>query len=203
MTSEILDGYEAAAPELAARYNAITPEDMYRPVKSVMPDRPKRVLDIGGGSGRDAAWFAGKGSSVVAIEPAPAMRDAGKALHGSLDIEWRVDQLPELTKTMSRGKNFDLILLSGVWQHLDREMRETAMKNLARLCGPGGTLIMSVRDGPGAPTRPVFPADVDHTINCAGNQGLALLLNEKAPSVQKENQDAGVTWNWLAFSSPG
>ncbi len=53
---------------------------------------------MGAGSGRDAAWFAANGYSVVAAEPAAGMRRAGKALHSSPDIRWMDDALPAAEK---------------------------------------------------------------------------------------------------------
>lgn len=81
---DILEGYEAAAmPALIARFDAIPSEEIYAPVVDLMPTRPARVVDIGAGTGRDAAWFARQGHDVLAVEPVRALREAGIALHGS------------------------------------------------------------------------------------------------------------------------
>ena len=201
MINEILAGYADAARNIIPRYEAIVPEDLYRPVERVMPRSPQSVLDIGAGTGRDAAWFAGEGAKVLAVEPVADLRDAGQALHQSPIIEWLDDALPDLRITVARDERFELILLSGVWQHLDAPMRATAMGALRKLIKGDGTLIISVRDGPGAPSRPVFPADVDATIEMAAKEGLQLKLRRFADSVQASNRNLGVKWTWLAFAA--
>ncbi len=201
MIKEILDGYSNAERDIVSRFESISSDKLYRPVQSVMPEQPGSVLDIGAGTGRDAAWFAGKGSRVLAVEPVSTLREAGAALHRSANIEWLDDALPELARTIARGERFELVLLSGVWQHLDGALRTAAMENLRRLIKAGGTLIISLRDGPGPPTRPVFPADVDHTIQLANKENLELRLRQPALSIQKANRNSGVSWTWLAFSA--
>jgi protein-L-isoaspartate O-methyltransferase len=39
-----------------------------------LPAPPARVLDVGAGSGRDAAWLTSLGLEVVAVEPSVALR---------------------------------------------------------------------------------------------------------------------------------
>src|SRR5262249_62188734 len=76
------------------------------------------MFDIGAGTGRDAAWLAAKGHEVVAIEPSNAMRRHGQQLHQRDHIRWVDDRLPSLATTLRLGLAADIILLSGVWQHL-------------------------------------------------------------------------------------
>jgi protein-L-isoaspartate O-methyltransferase len=61
-----------------------------------IPASPGRILDIGSGTGRDAAWFASQDHRVVAIEPTNEMRIPAMALHPSPRIEWLDDSLPDL-----------------------------------------------------------------------------------------------------------
>lgn len=78
--NDILDDYAAAAtPELIERYEAFDPAVLSAPVLDLLPQTPGRVADIGTGTGRDAAWFAAQGHRVLAVEPVPALRDAGMA----------------------------------------------------------------------------------------------------------------------------
>ena len=201
MSNTVLAGYENAEPGMINRFEAISSEKLYRPVEEVLPKQPATVLDIGAGTGRDAAWFASKGATVVAVEPVDQLRETGRSIHRRSNIEWINDALPLLTKTLARKTRSELIVLSGVWQHLDRAMRECAMPNLRKLTQLSGTLIISVRHGPGAPSRPVFPADVEHTISLARREKFALRFQTMAPSIQNANRDAGVTWTWLVFTA--
>jgi protein-L-isoaspartate O-methyltransferase len=47
-----------------------------------------RILDIGSGSGRDAAYFAKQGHEVTAVEPVREMRLTAEKLHGKQRIRW-------------------------------------------------------------------------------------------------------------------
>ncbi|PTQ12164.1 SAM-dependent methyltransferase [Sphingomonas oleivorans] len=198
--NDILAGYAAAAtPELIARFNALSPSELYAPVFDLLPTSPARVADIGTGIGRDAAWFAQQGHEVLAVEPVKELREAGEALHGSVNIEWLDDRLPELATAQTRDP-FDLVTLCAVWQHLDDNARRVAMVNLARMTAIGGMLIMSLRHGPGASDRRVFPVLPEETIKTASRLGFDLTRRSEADSVQPDNQARGVRWTWLALS---
>ncbi len=196
----ILRGYEDSANELIARYEAISSAREYAPLAHLLPARAGRVLDLGAGTGRDAAWFAGMGHSVLAVEPVRRFRAAGARLHPTAGIEWVDDTLPALRSVTSRGLRFDLVNVNGVWQHLDAGQRHTAMPVLRALVAPEGRLVVSVRHGPGAPSRPCFQAPAQDTIDCAVDNGFALDYAEERESIHPANRAAGVTWTWLVFS---
>ena len=82
------ENYAEEAPELLHRYESISFDDAQHWVMHLIPRDPCRVLDIGAGTGRDAAGFAGMGHQVVAVEPTEAMRRGAIALHPSPLIEW-------------------------------------------------------------------------------------------------------------------
>ncbi len=144
------EGYAEEAEALFRRYESIPFDDAHRAVLHLIPAVPGHVLDIGSGTGRDAAWFAGRGHAVVAVEPTDAMRLPAMALHPSPRINWLNDSLPDLALLRARGETFDLVMLTAVWMHLDEPQRRQAMPNLAALMRPGGTLIMKIRHGAGA-----------------------------------------------------
>lgn len=102
-------GYAEGARELIERYESIPFEEKHRAVLHLIPSRPCRVLDIGAGSGVDAAWFAQRGHRVVAVEPVKALRLAAMALHPSPRIEWVDDHLPGLARMRAREETFDLV----------------------------------------------------------------------------------------------
>lgn len=89
----------------------------------LFPSRPGAVLDIGAGSGRDAAALAGLGHRVLAVEPTAELRSLGRRIHADRAIEWIDDSLPELRVLRGRDERFDLILLTAVWMHLDSRQR--------------------------------------------------------------------------------
>ncbi len=196
MTDDVLQGYADAAPELIRRFEAITPALLYQSVSDLLPVVPSRIADIGAGTGRDAAWLTGKGHRVLAIEPVRELRNAGMTLHQATPIEWLDDRLPDLVHV---DGSFDVLLLSAVWQHLDDGERDSAIRRLRQLMAPGGLVIISLRHGPGAPGRRIHDTTPEDTVRMAQLQGLAMVRQVRADSVQAENRAAGVHWTWLVF----
>lgn len=201
--SDPIAGYAAEAAELVPLFEAISYSEVFAPVADLLPAEPRDMLDIGAGTGRSAAWFAGQGHKVVAVEPVAEFVKAGRLLHPSQAISWIAERLPVLHRVRRMGKSFDLVTLVSVWQHLPPEQRAAAMATIALLVGPGGRLILSLRHGPGSPLRPCFPCDPHETIEAAQAGGLSLVARRPAESVQQKNRDAGVTWTWLAFNRGG
>jgi SAM-dependent methyltransferase len=193
------EGYADEAGELFRRYEDIPFADAHGAVLHLLPTTPCSVLDVGSGTGRDAAWFAAQGHRVVAVEPTDAMRLPAMALHASPRIEWLNDGLPELSGLRGRGERFDLVMLTAVWMHLDAQQRARAMPNLAALVRDGGTMIMKVRHGPVPAGRRMFEIPPEETIELARMQGLQPVLNVRTESTQQANRAAGVNWTSLAF----
>ena len=198
----IIDGYARDACRIIPRFAAISTCDVLRPVAGILPAHPSRVLAVGVGTGHEAGWLASCGHEVVAVEPVDELRHAGISIHGSRNIVWVNDRLPTLAKVARRREKYDLILLIAVWQHIHPESRLAAVRNLSALLASGGQLVMSVRDGPGAPSRHSFVSAPRSVIDLGHKAGLKLLVHRSAPSVQMKNKAAGVSWNWLSLGCP-
>ncbi len=194
------EGYAEEAADLFKRYESISGAETHKAVLHLIPAAPARILDVGAGTGRDAAWFASMGHRVTAVEPTEPMRLPAMKLHPSPAIEWLDDSLPGLALVRSRGEPFDLILLSAVWMHFDAAQRREAMATLAALLRRGGTLIMRVRHGEVPPGRRMFEIPDEETIELAGAHDLRTILNLRVESALQANRDAGVSWTHLAFA---
>lgn len=105
----------------------------------------RRALDVGAGSGRDAAALAERGFEVLAVEPAEGMRARAHRLHPDPRIRWIGDHLPELTEV--GDQTFDVVLLAGVWMHLPPPVADRAFARLAPLVAEDGVMVISVRGG--------------------------------------------------------
>jgi SAM-dependent methyltransferase len=193
-------GYREEAAALVKRYESIPFAAKHQTVLHLIPSAPCRVLDIGAGTGADAAWLAARGHQVVAVEPTDELRLPGMALHPSARIAWVNDSLPALGVTRQRGQQFDLVMITAVWMHLDELERQHAMPQVASLLGSDGVLIMSLRHGPPPPKRRMFAVSAAETIQLAQAHGLRSILNVHTVSAQPVNRRAGVTWSHLAFA---
>jgi 2-polyprenyl-3-methyl-5-hydroxy-6-metoxy-1,4-benzoquinol methylase len=190
------ENYADEAPELLKRYESISFADAHAPVLHLIPPAPCRALDIGAGTGRDAAGLVALGHSVVAVEPTEELRHGAMLLHPSLMIEWLGDSLPDLAAVRARKEEFDLVMLTAVWMHLDEAQRQLAMPNVSALVGINGIMIMSLRHGPIPPGRRMFEVSAQETIALAQRSRLSCTLNREAESSLRQ---PGVSWTRLAF----
>src|SRR5947209_14764164 len=93
-------------------------------------------------------------------------------------------------------EEFDAVMLTAVWMHLDAPQRRQAMPNVAALVRDGGVMIMTLRHGPVPPGRRMFEVSAEETAALAQPLGLRCVLNRQAESSLRQ---PGVTWTRLAF----
>lgn len=186
-------GYSAEAPALLKLYEGVTFEEAHAGVFDLIPASPIDVLDVGAGTGRDAAWFASRGDRVTAIEPTREMREGAIALHPSPNIDWIDDCLPDLASV--RGRSFDLVWMSAVWMHFIAAERAAMMPVVAALVKSGGALMISLRHGPLPEGRRMFEVSAEETIALARDSNLDPVRNGDFPS----SHAPGVIWNRLWF----
>lgn len=190
------EGYSAEAPELLKLYEEVTFEEAHAGVFDLMPAAPIDVLDVGAGTGRDAAWFANRGDRVTAIEPTREMREGAMALHPSPNISWVDDCLPDLASM--RGRSFDLVWMSAVWMHFFAAERAAMMPVVAALVKPGGGLMISLRHGPLPEGRRMFEVSAEETIALGREAKLDLVRSGDFPSTRAPD----VVWSRLWFRRP-
>lgn len=106
-------------------------------LSAVLPPPPARVLDVGGGPGRYAAWLTGLGYGVTLLDPvADHVARAWAASGGAFGVE-RGDAvaLPH------PGGAADAVLLLGPLYHLvERADRLAAVREAVRVLRPGGVV---------------------------------------------------------------
>lgn len=189
-------GYGDDAKRLAGQYESITFADVHRDVLHLFPRPPARVLDIGAGSGRDAAALVAEGHTVVAVEPTDALREEGMRIHAGKAIEWLDDQLPHLPALRALRMPFDLILLTAVWMHLDEQERRDSMASLTELLKPRGRVSMSLRHGPVPAGRRMFDVSAMETKSLAGAFGLKSIFDTDREDMLGR---ADVRWSFVVL----
>lgn len=193
-------GYSENAKQLADQYESVTFADIYRDMLHLLPTGTIRAADIGAGSGRDAAALARMGHHVVAVEPTEALRREGQQRHPLPNLEWLDDGLPFLPLLRARQEQFDLILLTAVWMHLDEVERAEAMVNLASLLTPGGTVMMTLRHGPVPQGRRMFDVSAEETFKLAAEHRLSRLYWGQRPDMLGRDD---VHWGMVALQRTG
>lgn len=194
-------GYEAKFDAFVAAADGLSFDAVNRPFLDLLPGSSARVLDAGAGVGQNAIELARRGHSVVAVEPLGAFLRYAQRMRGSDGVTWIADSLPDLVALGDAPRQFDFILLQGVWHHLDEPMRETAMARLSELLDEGGVCALSLRHGPHGAGSHVFPTDGHQTCSLAQSHGLELALHlANQPSVLPGKEL--VTWTHVAFRKP-
>ena len=197
--SEIIAAYDRAAPALAERYEAVAAAAVHQGLAELLPRPPGLVLDVGAGSGRDAAWLAGLGYETVAAEPSAGMRAEGQRRHGDAAIRWIASALPDLAEVHRLGLGFDLVLVSAVWMHVRPAERARAFRKLVTLLKPGGLLWLTLRDGPQEPERAMWPAPLGEIEQLARDHGLSVL--RVCPSADRIGRPE-VRWTGVCLRLP-
>jgi SAM-dependent methyltransferase len=191
--------YNAHVSEVSARYEHLVAENVHGWLVGLLPKAPALVLDVGAGTGRDAAWLASRGLEVVAVEPSQRMREEGQRLHASSAIRWIADSLPTLDRTLRLGLAFDAILLSAVWMHVAPADRPRVFRKLITLLKPGGLLAITLRFG---------PSDLEREFHPVSQEEIARLAREHGAFVERSTEGddqlvrSELSWTQLAIRLP-
>lgn len=191
--------YDQNAEQLVSQYESLTFEHVHPALLDLLPPPGATILDVGAGSGRDAAWFAAKGYEVVAVEPSEAMRTLARQRHPSQRIHWVADSLPDLAQVRRLGLRFDLILLSAVWMHVPPAARQRALRRLATLLSPNGRLAISLRIGPPDTGRAMYEVTLPELTAMARQFGLRVVCTDDSPDRLGR---PGISWTTAILGLP-
>ncbi|MBP2227377.1 2-polyprenyl-3-methyl-5-hydroxy-6-metoxy-1,4-benzoquinol methylase [Azospirillum agricola] len=191
-------GYGENAEALTEQYESVTFSDVHRDVLHLFPSQPSRILDIGAGTGRDAAALASSGHDVTAVEPTMELRGAGMRIHAAQPIVWIDDSLPELAVVRGRGGRYDVVMLTAVWMHLDEAQRGVAMPHLAALLTRKGRVVMSLRHGPVPAGRTMHDVSAAETIELAASAGLRCIHHGQREDMLGRGD---VSWSFLGLEA--
>ena len=181
---------------LAARYESISPDHVFATIVDLFPSPPGTILDVGAGSGRDAAWLARKGYTVLAVDPSETMRKEGQERHKEAQVQWLNDSLPELKEVYRVGPSFDAIFVSAVWMHVLPSKRKRAFRKLVGLLKSGGKLFISLRLGPVDQQRSMFPVSPEEITSLAQTNGMAVVYHGNRQDVWGRS---GLSWGQMVL----
>jgi len=192
------DIYSENVSRFIAEYESVLPQKIHEDWIHLLPTVQSLILDVGTGSGRDAAWFAEQGHNVIAVDPAEKLLHEAQNIHTSPSIQWIRDKLPTLKKVFDLNLKFDLILLSAVWIHVAPKDRERAFRKLSNLLKPGGIIVISLRHGPCPDKRTIYPGTVEELKQLA-NHFLweVVLVTESKDQLQRSD----VFWSTVVLRS--
>jgi len=93
----------------------------------------ERVLELGGGTGKNTAWLAERTRELVSVDLSPEMQAVARAKVTAANVEFRVG---DVTRAWDFGDVFDLITCSLILEHV--EDLGHIFQQAARVLIPGG-----------------------------------------------------------------
>lgn len=195
----MVDVYSRDARRFFDEYRKVGFEAVHGSWLRHLPEQPGFALDVGAGSGRDAAALAGRGWEVMAVEPADDLRELAKRATADRGVQWVDDRLPDLGRIRALSYRFNLVLVSAVWMHLPPTQRERAFRILAELLAPGGLLVVTLRHGPSTDERILHETDRNELEALARGRALVTVL---AHADDDRFGRPDIRWETLVFRLP-
>jgi SAM-dependent methyltransferase len=190
----MLNYYNHNAKQLFDKYQSLDPDKVHASWLRHLPQNPGLALDVGGGSGRDAAWLAKRGWEVIVVEPATVLLELGQKTTEVYPVTWINDCLPILAKLQMYQHSFSLILVSGVLMHQSYQQRVDSMETLGGLMADNSLLVVSLRQGPDSEGRAFYQVPADEIVQFAEKKSLHVeVTNTLADELKRD----GVTWQTI------
>ncbi len=198
--SGMLQWYDSHADEVVEQYESFQAKQVHPILFHALPARPCHVLDIGSGSGRDAAALAELGHAVVAVEPSVELQKRARQRHPHVAIRWTSDHLPKLRKIRQMGLQYDVIVLSAVWMHLPPSERRNAFRRVVSLMRPGAMLYLTLRHGPLPAERGFYDVPDEEIELLAIEHGLFQAASQTHHDILHRPR---ISWTHMLFRTPG
>lgn len=194
--NKIIAVYSKYAQRFIEEYTQLDAATVHSSWSECLPLPPGKALDIGAGSGRDAAWLDHMGYKVTAVEPACRLRELAEIK--TPKVTWLDDRLPDLKKVRELQTKFDVILISAVWMHLTSRERELSLGHIVQLLNKQGRLIITLRFGPNLNReRKMYPVSVKELKRQALQHALTFLKSSSSRDFLQRTQ---VSWEAIVLT---
>ncbi len=139
--------YDSHASELSERYESADMSQLYTMLLRYLPPKGASVLELGCGSGRDAAFLLANGYEVTAVDASAGMVAEATRLHPELAGRVSCAAVPFPADSPLLKSSFDAVVAIGVFMHIpDAGLPETVLQ-IGRVLRPGGVLFVDVSTG--------------------------------------------------------
>lgn len=171
------------SPENVARPGTDGYQDWTRAIRSVLPDPPARVLDVGTGTGFVARIAAELGHAVTAIDLSEAMLDASTASDPGISFS-----IGDAVDPPFEAESFDVVINRSLLWTLREPAR--AFTNWHALLAPGGRAICiygirpETTSPPSPPDEPRAEIFSRHYTSAVQAQLPAMHLHDHEPAIQ-------------------
>jgi len=204
MVGRTLKHYIDNAAALVTRYEDADVKQLQHELAEAFPSGTE-LLELGCGSGRDAAFLLGKGFDVTVIDGCQAMLDHAVRLHPELQERMHLLKLPG--PIPFPDADFDGVYAIAVLMHLDAEGTRAVLREVTRVLKENGRLFFSVslhrddvgENGRDTKGRRFTSLAQDEWVEMCESLGL------RALSIREEEDGLGradVRWGSFLFEKP-
>jgi SAM-dependent methyltransferase len=141
MDRRTLSYYDGNATEAAKRYESADASRIHGNLLGAFTPG-SRLLELGCGSGRDAAFLLSRGYEVVAVDASSGMIAEAVRLHPELKGRLTCHGLPD--PLPFNDGSFDGTFAVALLMHLSREDIAPSLREVARVIRPGGRFLFSI-----------------------------------------------------------
>ena len=146
MDPATIQHYDRNADLLAKRYESAEVQAMHANLLRHLPANCP-VLEIGCGSGRDAAFLLAHGFDVAAVDASAEMVATAQRCHPELAGRIHQSAFPLEATSPMLSRRFGAVVMIAILMHLDDQELATCAAQVCELLCPGGVLIVSTSTG--------------------------------------------------------
>ncbi len=206
MDAETVSHYDTHAREASARYESADMSRLHAVLLRHLPPKGASVLELGCGSGRDAAFLQANGFDVTAVDASPGMVAEAARLHPELAGRLSCAAVPFPEGSPLLRRSFDAVFSNAMFMHIPDHDLPLVVEQVQRMLRTGGVVIISVsvdrggladsRDGTGRLFRERQPEELRQVFERCG---LAFVAQSRsADSLDRP----AIRWVTLVFGSP-
>jgi SAM-dependent methyltransferase len=139
--------YENHALECSRGYESADMSHLDHLLLRHLPDKGARVLELGCGSGREAAFLLQSGYDIKGIDASRGMIDEALGAHPELTGRLSCEAVPLPEDSPLLSECFDAVIAVALLMHVpDQDLFETAFQ-IKRMLGPRGVVFISTSTG--------------------------------------------------------
>ena len=139
--NKTLSYYEKNAKQLSQRYESANVGHIHSLLTDTFPDT-SHLLEIGCGSGRDAAFMIKNGYSILATDGSEEMIETAKQCHPELNNVLHVMHIPD--DISFEPSSFDGIYSIATLMHLEKNDIESTINKISTIMKKGSSFLFSV-----------------------------------------------------------
>jgi len=116
-------------------------------IEAVAPTQTDIILDAGCGSGRNLSIFSSRVKRIVGLDFSERMLDRARQRVADEKLSNVCLTQGSVAALDFPNNHFDKVICASVLQYLDVKDCELALREMVRVCRPGGTLVLHIKNG--------------------------------------------------------